>query len=182
MLMQQQQQQLQQQEYHDTINSPIMSRSSKTILSASSWHPIQSSPSEDMWELPASASSMSMSSDDRDDFPTTPSGYGLHQEFSIYHDPDDYQYSSSTNHHEERVSMPPTVTVRTTYHQHNHHNEHRRYSSSATMSNMSDHNRNSTGGVGLSGKKCVLGDATNTVRRRNSNSNNTRRMQRNYFN
>ena len=174
MLMQQQQQ-----EYHETINSPIMSRSSKTILSASSWHPIQSSPSEDMWELPASASSMSMSSDDRDDFPTTPSGYGLHQEFSIYRDPDDYHYGSGTNHH---ASMPPTVTVRTTQNQHNYPNNHRRYSSSATMSSANGHNRNSTGGIGLLGKKCVLGDATNTVRRRNSTSNNTRRIQRNYFN
>lgn len=160
--------QQQQEQYHETIYSPIMNKSSTAKSSASSWHPIQSSPSEDMWELPASASSMSMSLDDRDDFPTTTSGYGLHQEFSIYEDPNEYHH-----HYEERTSMPPTVTVRTTHH---NHNDHRQYSSSATMSNTNGHNRNSTGG-----KKCVLGDATNTVRTRN-NTSNTRRIQMSYFN
>lgn len=159
MLMQQQQQ--------ENLYSPMMSRS-PTLPSSSSWHPIHASPSEDMWELPASSSSMS---DDRDDFPTS----GLHQEFSFYHE----DYSTSNNHEQERTTpMPPTVTVRANHHQHN--DPHRE--SSPRLSN--DDNRNSrNNGIGLSETKCVLGDATNTtLRRKNNTSNTSRRIQRSFLN
>jgi len=163
MLMQQQQKQY----FHENSYSPTMSRIPTTISPSSSWHPIQSSPSEDMWELPASSSSMS---DDRDDFPTSS---GLHQEFTIYQD--DYPTAhnrngiNNTTIQDEQTPMAPTVTVRTT----RSHDDHRRYSV-ATMSNTSTRSS-----MGLSGKKCVLGDATNTVRTQNYNS---RRVQRSYFN
>jgi len=157
---------LQQPKQQDNLFSPVIRRSPTTVSSMSSWHPINASPSEDMWELPASSSSVS---DDRDDFHTS----GLHQEFSIYIDNDDY----STNTMQEQdasMPMPPTVTVRMI----NHQNGNRRDSSS-TMSVASSRSRNS--GIGLSGQRCVLGDATNTLRRKN-NSVNTRRIQRSNFN
>ena len=154
MLMQQQQQ--------DNFYSPMMN-GSRTPASSSSWHPIYTSTSQDMWELPSSSSSMS---DDRDDFPTS----GLHQELPIYHD----DYSTNNNHEQETLTqMPSTVTIRT------HHNDSRRDSSSRLNNNNNNHSRSN--GIGLSGKKCVLGDATNTVRRKN-NTSNTRRIQRSNFN
>eukprot|EP00536_Pseudo-nitzschia_multiseries_P008304 jgi/Psemu1/305639/fgenesh1_kg.209_\ len=173
----------------------IPSRSPAKIPSASSWswHPIQSSPSEDLWELPACTSSMSTgsSSDDRDDFVTTTGcEHELHREFSVYRDPneddDDYNdyYYEQPNYQQqsrgdESLRMPsPTVTVRTTPH----------YRSSTLSSSLpssvrnNDRNRRrSTMGV-LSGKKCVLGDATNTVQRRRSESSSTRPIRRSYFN
>jgi len=148
--------------------SHMARRSPTTVSSISSWHPIHSSPSEDMWELPASSSSFS---DDRDDFHTS----GLHQEFSIYHD--DYSTNTALSEHQDsRVSLPPTVTFRT-----NNDSSHRRDSSSV-RSGPSGRNRN-----GISKQRCVLGDATNTLRRQNNSSNNnstadTRRIQRSYFN
>lgn len=167
MLMHQQQQQQQ-----ENLYSPMMSRN-PTLPSSSSWHPIHASPCEDMWELPASSSSMS--DDTRDDFPTS----GLHQEFSIYRE--DYSTSSNNHEQERRTPMPPTVTVRANHHR---HNDHHRRESSRRLSNddNSRHIRNS--GIGLSEKKCVLGDATNTtLRRKNNNTSNTsRRIQTSYFN
>jgi hypothetical protein len=163
---------LQQPKQPENIFSPMTSRNPTTASSISSWHPISASPSEDMWELPTSSSSMS--SDDREDFHSS----GLHQEFSIYNDNNDYNDYKTNTIHEQHAStpMPSTVTVRTN----NHRNNHRRDSSSLSlMSNASSRGRNS--GIGLSEQRCVLGDATNTLRRK-SNTSNTSSMQRIYFN
>jgi len=158
---------MQQQRQQENLFSPMKSRSSTTVSSISSWHPINASPSEDMWELPASSSSMS---DDLDDFHTS----GLHQQF-IYSDNDNDDYITDTIQEQDAsTSMPPTVTVRTNFHRNDHHRD-----SSPTMSNASSDGRNS--GIGLSKKKCVLGDATNTLRRK-INTSNTRHIQRsNYY-
>lgn len=152
----------------ENLFSPMSRRSPTTASSISSWHPIHSSPSEDMWELPASSSSMS---DDRDDFHTS----GLHQEFSIYMDHDDYSTNTTLQEHDASSTMPPTVTVRTNIHRGNH----RRDSSLATGSVVS-RDRNSR--IGLSERRCVLGDATNTIRRKTNPSITTRRIQRSHFN
>lgn len=158
----------------ENLFSHMARRSPTTASSISSWHPIHSSPSEDMWELPASSSSMS---DDRDDFHTS----GLHQEFSIYMDHDDYSTNTTLQEHDASSTMPPTVTVRTNIHRgnHHHHHHHRRDSSSATSS-VSSRDRNS--GIGLSERRCVLGDATNTIRRKTNPSITARRIQRSHFN
>ena len=151
---------------NENLVSPITSRIPMPASSTSSWHPISASPSQDMWELPASSSG---ALDDRDDFHTS----GLHQEFSISSDTDDY----STNTIQERhsfSSLPPSITVRTS----DSRNNHVRFSPSS-ISNRSSRGR--TSGVALSGHRCVLGDATNTLRRKN-NASNTRRIQRSYFN
>ena len=131
-------------------------RSPTTVSSVSSWHPINASPSEDMWELPASSSSVS---DDRDDFTSS----GL-QEFSIYTDHDDYDGTVSLS--DPHTLLPPTVTIRT-----NTNSNNRSALSSASTS------RN----TGLSKQRLVLGDATNTLRLQNNASNNTRRVQRSHF-
>lgn len=147
--------------------SQMARKSPTTVSSTSSWHPINASPSEDMWELPASSSSMS---DDRDDFHSS----GLYQEFSIYTDHDDYTYSTNTSalpeQQDSRTSLPPTVTIRTI----NHHNH---QETSAVRSGTSSHSRNS-----LSKQRCVLGDTTNTLRRQNNSTSDARRIQRSYFN
>jgi hypothetical protein len=148
----------------------MMSSSPTTVSSVSSWHPISSPASKDMWELPASSSSMS---DDREDFHTL----GLHQEFSVCGDDDNYSTSTAQ---ERNVSSPmlPMMTIQTN----NHRNDQRRYSSSSssstTTSNARSRGRNS--GIGLSEQRCVLGDATNTLRRKNHISD-TRPVQRSYF-
>jgi len=145
--------------------SPMRSSSPTTVSSLSSWHPISSSSSKDMWELPASSSSMS---DDREDFHTS----GLHQEFSVYGDDDNYSTSTTK---ERNVSSPmlPMMTIQTN----SHRNDQRRYSSSSSSSTTTSNLRSR----GLSEQRCVLGDATNTLRRKNHISD-TRPVQRSYFN
>lgn len=157
---------IQQPKQPENLFPHMTSRSTKTASPISSWHPINASPSEDMWELPASSSSVS---DDRDDFHTS----GLHQEFTIYTDNDDYR-TNTVREQDAHILMPPTVTVRIN----NHRNTDRRDSSS-TMSSVGSRGRNS--GMGLSERRCVLGDATNTLRRK-SNTSNARSIQRSYFN
>jgi len=152
----------QQPKQNESIFSPMISRSPTAISSTSSWHPISASPSQEMWELPASSSGIS---DDRDDFHTS----GLHQEFSIYSDADDYS-SNIIQQQNSFPSLPPTITVRTNDQQSNHRRD-----------STSTGGRNRSSGVGLSGQRCILGDATNTLRR-NNNVSNTRRIQRSYFN
>lgn len=156
---------LQQPKPQENLFSPAMNRSPMTVSSMSSWRPINASPSEDMWELPASSSSMS---DDRDDFHTS----GLHQEFSIYNDNDDYN-TNTIQEQDASAPMPPTVSFRTNTFGNNY-----RRDSSSTMSDTSSRGRNS--GIGLSKQRCVLGDTTNTLRRK-SNPSNTRSIQRSYF-
>lgn len=146
----------------ENLFSHMARRSPTTVSSISSWHPINASPSEDMWELPASSSSIS---DDRDDFHAS----GLHQEFTIYTDHDDYSTNASLSEQDSHTTLPPTVTIRT-----NHNNTRRGITSGASRQNRNN-------GIGLSKQRCVLGDATNTLRRQNNASNTTRRVQRSYF-
>lgn len=154
---------MQQPKQQENIFSNTARRSPTTVSSISSWHPINASPSEDMWELPASSSSFS---DDRDDFHAS----GLHQEFSIYSDPDDYSTTTaSLSERHSHASLPPSVTIRT-----NHNNTRR------NIANVTSRQNQATG-MGLSKQRCVLGDATNTLRRQNNASNTTRRVQRSYF-
>lgn len=134
----------------------FMGRTSPTMgSSTSSWHPIQASPSEDMWELPASSSSFSS-----DDYGST----GPRQEFSIYVDNDDYSTSTSLS---QQTPLASTVTLRSN----------NPASSIRNGSNNIGPSRN-----GLSKQRLVLGDATNTLRSRNANNTNTRHIQRSYFN
>lgn len=153
---------MQQPKQQENIFSHMARRSPTTVSSISSWHPINASPSEDMWELPASSSSFS---DDRDDFHAS----GLHQEFSIYSDTDDYSATASFSEHPSHSSLPPSVTIRT-----NRNNTHRNITNTTSRQNQ-------TTGMGLSKQRLVLGDATNTLRRQNNASNTTRRVQRSYF-
>jgi len=156
---------LQQPKPQENLFSPAMNSSPMTISSMSSWRPINASPSEDMWELPASSSSMS---DDRDDFHTS----GLHQEFSMYSDNDDYK-TNTIQEQDTSAPMPPTVSFRT-----NTFSNGFLQDSSSTVSNTSSRSRNS--GIGLSKQRCVLGDTTNTIRRK-SNASSTAGIQRSYF-
>merc|ERR1711935_1060202 len=149
----------------ENLFSPAMNSSPMTISSMSSWRPINASPSEDMWELPASSSSMS---DDRDDFHTS----GLHQEFSMYSDNDDYK-TNTIQEQDTSAPMPPTVSFRTNTFSNGFLKD-----SSSTVSNPSSRSRNS--GIGLSKQRCVLGDTTNTIRRK-SNASSTGGIQRSYF-
>mmetsp|Transcript_12498 Transcript_12498/g.28851 ORF Transcript_12498/g.28851 Transcript_12498/m.28851 type:complete len:151 (-) Transcript_12498:321-773(-) len=145
----------QQQKQQESLSSSVMRRSPTTVSSISSWHPINASPSDDMWELPASSSSMS---DDGEDFYTS----GLHQEFSIYSDNHDGSINTNNREQDNLTPMPRTVSVRTTR-QHGYYN---RRDTSSRMSNGTNRSRNR--GIGLSEDKCVLGDATNTLRRKNN--------------
>ena len=152
---------------HENLFSPMSSRSTTTTSSVSSWHPLGASPSEDMWELPASSSSMS--SDDREDFHSS----GLHQEFTIYNDNNDYNNCKTNT---ASTPMPSSVTVRAN----EHRNNLRRSSSSLSLMSIGS-NRGRNSPTGLSEQRCVLGDATNTLRKKGNTSNTRRSVQRSYF-
>ena len=141
--------------FQQSENLPLARRSPTTVSSTSSWHPIQASPSDDMWELPSSSSSYSS-----DDYGSS----SPRQEFSIYVDHDDYSTSTSLS---EQTPLAHTVTLRSN----------NQASSVRNGSSSIGRSRNS-----LSKERCVLGDATNTLRSRNANNTNTRRIQRSYFN
>ena len=134
----------------------FMGRTSPTtISSASSWHPIQASPSEDMWELPASSSSFSS-----DDYGSS----SPRQEFSIYVDHDDYSTSTSLS---QQTPLASTATLGSN-------------NQTSSVTNGSSNNNRSRNG--LSKQRYVFGDVTNTPRSRNANNTNTRRIQRSHFN
>mmetsp|Transcript_59072 Transcript_59072/g.66098 ORF Transcript_59072/g.66098 Transcript_59072/m.66098 type:complete len:159 (+) Transcript_59072:233-709(+) len=150
-------------------NSPILSHgtgptthtSPSSLSSSSPWHPVHASPSENMWELPSSSSSLS--SDDNT--------YFLNERY----------YNSSS----AQQQLHDHEYVENFYiHQNDDRNERE---SMTTVMNTNNDLRREEPSSRLLEKKCVLGDATNTLRRKGNTSNthnniNTRRIRRSDFN
>jgi hypothetical protein len=74
--------------------------------------------------------------------------------------------------------MPSSVTVRAN----EHRNNLRRGSSSLSLMSIGSNRGRNSPTNGLSEQRCVLGDATNTLRPKGNTSNTRRSVQRSYFN